>query len=115
MIRDRKRFAAPEMLRRASHVYSVATAYGQPVCPGRRPDMLCSPPDGEYKIHIFESVVVSPKSRLAILGIGWDAAPTCQSLVFVISILIRAKALVLHSKVEHFACVIQLRVTFNVC
>jgi hypothetical protein len=56
--------------------------------------MLYSPPDGDYKMHISESIVDSPKSRLAILGAGWDAAVTGQSLLSATSIVVREKALV---------------------
>jgi hypothetical protein len=76
--------------------------------------MLYLPSDGEYKMHIFESVVGFPMSRLAILGTGQDVAPTGQSLLSVTSIVICEKAFVGHSKMEHSACVIQLRFTFYV-
>jgi hypothetical protein len=69
-------------------------------------------PDGEYKMHIFRSGVDSRKSPLAILGNGWDGTPTGQSLFPVALIVIREKALVGHSKIEHFIYVIQLPFTF---
>jgi hypothetical protein len=61
------------------------------------------PRDDEYKMHIFESVVDCPKSQLVILGTESDGAPTGQSLLSVTYIIIREKALVGYSKVEHFA------------
>jgi hypothetical protein len=66
-------------------------------------------------MHIFESVLDSPKSRLAILGTGWDGAPTGQSILLATSIVICEKALVGHSKMERFTYVIQLRFMSYVC
>jgi hypothetical protein len=77
--------------------------------------MLYSPSDDECKMHLFESVVDFLKSRLAILGTGWDGAPTGQSLLSVTSIVIHEKTVIGHSKMEHYAYVFQLRFTFYVC
>jgi hypothetical protein len=90
----------------------ASTIDHMPLSPGCRLVMLHSPPNGEYKMHIFESLVDSPKSRLAILETGWDGAPTGQSLLSVTPIAIHEKSSVGHSKMEHFACMIQSRIRF---
>jgi hypothetical protein len=107
--------ARPQVDSDSQNFACASTTGYMPLCPGRRSVLLYSLPDGEYKICFFKSVVDSPKSRLEILGAGWDGAPIGQSLLLVISIVMRKKVLVGHSKTEHFSCVIQVQFIFYLC